>query len=102
MDSFRIIPGDENHTLLIVGGRKNHVNSADVIDFRMTDGTFLYHSSMKASRINPKVLRIDGDFILLGGGISHSFAGKIILFQKDSTGWLKSGLSRRDFRNWEM
>jgi hypothetical protein len=99
MDSFRIIPGDENHTLLLVGGRKNHVNSREIIDFRMTDGTYLYHSTLNTSRINPKILTLGGDYIVFGGGISQTFGGNRYFYQNDMTELSNNGLLRKGLEN---
>lgn len=76
MDSFRVIPTDDNHRILLVGGRQNHENSGRVVDFSLEDGSFLYHSRLVVPRINPKVLQVGGEYILLGGGIPREFAGK--------------------------
>jgi hypothetical protein len=96
MDSFKIIPGEVNHTLLLVGGRQNSQASAQVFDFNLTDGSYLYHSSLKTPRTNPKLLRLGGDFILVGGAVSINFPGGILLTKKDMTESVAVGPSRRN------
>lgn len=82
MDSFRVIPTDDNHKVLLVGGRQDHENCSRVVDFSLEDGSYIYHSRLIAPRVNPKVLQLEGDYILVGGGVSNTFAGIIFLFRK--------------------
>jgi len=86
LDSFRIIPAEKNHRIVILGGRVDGVeNTSQVLELNLQDGSYLYHSNLCVPRVNHKILQLEGDYILLGGAISKNFAEK---FDRKKKMWL--------------